>query len=131
MLDRLYSSCQRCLLVTVAPKIGLGSTGKLGERAQNWGQLEKIGGIRGNVGASRFSHPRIRGADLGRKLAHWRPPSLPASLPPHCGYHSYLTKLYVSSVLVSAMYGRSSELGLYQTSAYLFDTLVSGLGWVG
>ena len=29
----------------------------------------------------------------------------------HCGYHSYLTKLYVGSALVSAMYGRSSELG--------------------
>ena len=31
------------------------------------------------------------------------------------------------------MYGRSSELGLYQTytSAYLFDTLVPGLGDVG
>ena len=35
----------------------------------------------------------------------------------------------ISSALVSAMYDRSSELGLYQTytSAYLFDTLVSGL----
>ena len=26
----------------------------------------------------------------------------------HCGYHSYLTKLYVGSALVSAMYGWSS-----------------------
>ena len=36
----------------------------------------------------------------------------------------------IGSAVVSAMYGRSSELGLYQTytSAYLFDTLVSGLG---
>ena len=35
----------------------------------------------------------------------------------------------IGSALVSAMYSRSSELGLYQTytSAYLFDTLVSGL----
>ena len=45
----------------------------------------------------------------------------------------------IDSALVSAMYGRSSELGLYggqgsisleyqtDTSAYLFDTLVSGL----
>ena len=35
----------------------------------------------------------------------------------------------VSSALVSAMYGRSSELGLYQTytSAHLFDTLVTVL----
>ena len=31
----------------------------------------------------------------------------------HCGYHRYLTKLYVGSVLVSAKYDRSSELGLY------------------
>ena len=30
-----------------------------------------------------------------------------------CGYHRYLTKLYFGSALVSAMYGRSSELGLY------------------
>ena len=36
----------------------------------------------------------------------------------------------IGSALVSAMYGRSSELGLYQTytSAHPFDTLVSGLG---
>ena len=35
----------------------------------------------------------------------------------------------VGSALVSAMYDRSSELGLYQTytSAHLFDTLVTGL----
>ena len=30
-----------------------------------------------------------------------------------CGYHRYLTKLYVGSALVSVMYGQSSELGLY------------------
>ena len=39
------------------------------------------------------------------------------------------TWLYVSSAPVLAMYGRGSELGLYQTytSAHLFDTLVAGL----
>ena len=47
----------------------------------------------------------------------------------HCGYHRHQTKLYVGSALVSAVYRRSSELGLYQTytSAHLFDTLVTGL----
>ena len=36
----------------------------------------------------------------------------------------------VGSALVSAMYDRSSELGLYQTytSAHPFDTLVAGFG---
>ena len=36
----------------------------------------------------------------------------------------------ISSALVSAMYDRSSELGLYQTytSAHPFDTLVAGFG---
>ena len=39
----------------------------------------------------------------------------------------------INIALVSAMYGRSSELGLYQTytSAHPFDTLVSGLGGGG
>ena len=38
----------------------------------------------------------------------------------------------IGSALVSAMYGRSSELGLYQTytSAHPFDTLVAGLARV-
>ena len=31
----------------------------------------------------------------------------------HCGFHRHQTKLYVSSALVLAMYGRSTELGLY------------------
>ena len=35
----------------------------------------------------------------------------------HCGYHRYLTKLYIGSVLVSAMYGRSSELGVHCAGA--------------
>ena len=55
----------------------------------------------------------------------------------HCGYHRYLIKLLVGSTLVSAMYGWSSELGLYETytSAHPFHTLVTGLlgvatGWV-
>ena len=36
----------------------------------------------------------------------------------------------IGSALVSAMYDRSSELGLYQTytSAHPFDTLVAGMG---
>ena len=44
-----------------------------------------------------------------------------------------VTKLYVSSALVLAMYGRGSELGLYQTytSAHLLDTLVTGLSLGG
>ena len=39
----------------------------------------------------------------------------------------------INIALVSAMYGQSSELGLYQTytSAHPFDTLVSGLGGGG
>ena len=41
--------------------------------------------------------------------------------PTHCGYHRNLTKLYVSSVLVLTMYGRSSELGL----SNLFNSLVT------
>ena len=36
----------------------------------------------------------------------------------------------IGSALVSAMYDRSSELGLY-TSAHLLDTLVAGLGTGG
>ena len=31
----------------------------------------------------------------------------------HCGYHRHQTKLYVGSALVLAVYGRTSELGLY------------------
>ena len=31
----------------------------------------------------------------------------------HCGYHRYSTKLYVSSALMSAVYGQSTEIGLY------------------
>ena len=31
----------------------------------------------------------------------------------HCGYHRHQTKLYVGSALVLAMYGRSTELGLF------------------
>ena len=44
-----------------------------------------------------------------------------------------VTKLYVSSALVLAMYGRGSELYLYQTyiSAHPFVTLVTGMGQPG
>ena len=31
----------------------------------------------------------------------------------HCGYHRYSTKLYVNSALMSAVYGQSTEIGLY------------------
>ena len=49
----------------------------------------------------------------------------------HCGYHSYLTELYVGSAVVLAMYactvGAVSYVYQTYTSACLFDTLVFGL----
>ena len=47
----------------------------------------------------------------------------------HYGYHRYLTKLYVSSALVSAMYSRSSELGL--SNLYLLTSVWYSSNWIG
>ena len=43
--------------------------------------------------------------------------------------HRYLTKLYVSSVLVSTMYGRSSELGL--SNLHLCSNSSYSSNWIG
>ena len=40
-------------------------------------------------------------------------PCVPDRWLEHYNYHRYFAKLYVGSALVSPMYGRSSELGLY------------------
>ena len=47
----------------------------------------------------------------------------------HCGDHRYLTKLYVSSVLVSTLYGRSSELGL--SNLHLCSNSSYSSNWIG
>ena len=76
--------------------------------------------VRGNVHCARCL---FRIADGGGAVGVGEPNVVTTGIKPSSN---------IGSALVWAMYGRSSELGLYQTytSAHPFDTLVTGLAIV-
>ena len=91
---------------------------KLGlDPLENWASEPRIGGNLKKLGASGETWVRAVLVTLASGELTWGGSWLIGDrlryqhLSPHCGYHSYITKLYVSSVLVLATYGRSSELG--------------------
>ena len=48
----------------------------------------------------------------------------------HCGYHRFKTKLYVGSELVSAIYGRRSELGFDTSNLHLRTFVWYSSDWI-